>query len=142
MTIAETRADLVEEFSLFDDWEDRYRYVISLGETLAALKDDERVDANKVSGCASQVWLKIDTDDEARLQLRGDSDSQIVKGLAAILARLYHGKSPTDAVTYDPEAVFADIGLADHLTAQRANGLKSMIARIRAESAQLSGDSR
>ena len=129
---------LVEEFDLFDDWEERYRYLIDLGRALPALNDDEQVEANKVKGCASQVWMIIEDDDD-HLILRGDSDAHIVKGLIALLIRLYSGRTAQDAMTINPKDVLERIGLADNLSPQRSNGLAAMITRIRQEaSARLS----
>ena len=110
--------DLVENFSFLDDWEDRYRYVIELGKTLPALSDAEHNDANKVRGCASQVWLvsKVARNGEARLTFRGDSDAHIVRGLIAILLAIYSGRTAREIVDIDAEAIFAQIGLRDHLT--------------------------
>jgi cysteine desulfuration protein SufE len=127
--------DLVENFSFLDDWEDRYRYVIELGKMLPALSDAEHNDVNKVRGCASQVWLvsKVARNGEARLTFRGDSDAHIVRGLIAILLAIYSGRTAREIVGMDVEAIFAQIGLRDHLTAQRSNGLSSMVARIRAD---------
>ncbi len=131
--------DLIEDFAFFDDWEDRYRHVIELGQALPALTPQEHNDATRVAGCASQVWLVVEPDPDAptRIRVRGDSDAHIVKGLAAILARLYAGQEPAQVAAVDPEAVFARIGLVEHLSSQRANGLKSMIARIRRDAAAL-----
>ena len=145
MNATETTIDaLVEDFGFLDDWEDRYRYVIELGKTLPELTPAEHSDTNKVRGCASQVWLvsKVVGNGEPRLIFRGDSDAHIVRGLIAILLSLYSGRSAREIVATDPEAVFARIGLREHLTSQRSNGLSSMLARIRsdAESA-LSGAS-
>jgi cysteine desulfuration protein SufE len=127
--------DLVEDFGFLDDWEDRYRYVIELGRTLPELTPAEHNDINKVRGCASQVWLvsKVVGNGEKRLIFRGDSDAHIVRGLIAILLSLYSGRSAREIVETDPEAVFARIGLRDHLTSQRSNGLSSMLARIRSD---------
>ena len=127
--------DLVEDFGFLDDWEDRYRYVIELGRTLPELTPAEHNDINKVRGCASQVWLvsKVVGNGEKRLIFRGDSDAHIVRGLIAILLSLYSGRSAREIVGTDPEAVFARIGLRDHLTSQRSNGLSSMLARIRSD---------
>lgn len=131
--------DLVDEFAFFDDWEERYRHVIELGRALPGLAPEEHNDATRVSGCASQVWLIVEPDPDARggLKIRGDSDAMIVKGLAAVLSRLYSGLNASEAQAFDPEDVFARIGLVEHLSSQRANGLKSMIARIRSEAAAL-----
>ena len=126
---------LVEDFGFLDDWEDRYRYVIELGRTLPELTPAEHNDANKVRGCASQVWLvsKVVRNGEKHLVFRGDSDAHIVRGLIAILLSLYSGRTPQEIVDTDPEAVFHRIGLREHLTSQRSNGLSSMVARIRAD---------
>jgi cysteine desulfuration protein SufE len=129
---------LVEDFSLLDDWEDRYRYVIELGKTLPPLSDEERTDANKVRGCASQVWLVTEAErnggvEQPVLSFRGDSDAHIVRGLIAILLAAYSGRKAGEITKADPEALLARIGLRDHLTAQRSNGLSSMVARIRAD---------
>ena len=136
MNATETTIDaLVEDFGFLDDWEDRYRYVIELGKTLPALTPAEHNDTNKVRGCASQVWLvsKVVGNGEPRLIFRGDSDAHIVRGLIAILLSLYSGRSAREIVATDPEAVFARIGLREHLTSQRSNGLSSMLARIRSD---------
>ena len=133
---------LVEDFSFLEEWEDRYRFVIELGKALPELPDAERVDANKVRGCASQVWLisEVSGNGEPRLSFRGDSDAHIVRGLIAILFALYGGRTARDILGTDAEAVFAQIGLREHLTSQRSNGLTSMVARIRADAeAALSG---
>ena len=129
---------IIENFGLLEDWEDRYRYVIELGNGLEPLTDAERSPENKVRGCASQVWFvaKIERNGGApRVYFRGDSDAHIVRGLIAVLIALYSGKKAEDILGHDPEAVFARIGLKDHLTRQRSNGLASMVARIRADAA-------
>ena len=126
---------LVEDFGFLDDWEDRYRFVIELGRNLPDLPEEERSDANKVRGCASQVWFVSEArgPGETRLHFRGDSDAHIVRGLIAILFALYSGRPAREILEIDPEAVFAEIGLREHLTSQRSNGLSSMVARIRAD---------
>ena len=136
MNAAETTIDaLVEDFGFLDDWEDRYRYVIELGRTLPELTAAEHSETNKVRGCASQVWLvsKIVGNGEKRLVFRGDSDAHIVRGLISILLSLYSGRSVREILELDPEAVFARIGLREHLTSQRSNGLSSMVERIRSD---------
>jgi len=132
---ARTIETLIEDFGFLDDWEDRYRYVIELGRTLPELPAAEHNDANKVRGCASQVWFvsRLVTNGEPRLYFRGDSDAHIVRGLIAILFAIYSGRTPGDIVAIDPEEIFARIGLREHLTSQRSNGLSSMLARIRAD---------
>jgi cysteine desulfuration protein SufE len=139
-----TIEELVADFGFLDDWEDRYRYVIELGRSLPELTPAEHNDTNKVRGCASQVWLvsKTIANGEPRLVFRGDSDAHIVRGLIAILLSLYSGRTAREIVTTDPEAVFARIGLREHLTSQRSNGLSSMLARIRTDAeAALAGAS-
>ena len=144
MNAAESSVDeLVENFSFLDDWEDRYRYVIELGKTLPKLTDAEHSEANKVRGCASQVWFvsKVMRNGDVRLSFRGDSDALIVRGLIAILLAIYSGRTAREIIESDPEAIFAEIGLRDHLTSQRSNGLSSMVQRIRADAnAALSGN--
>jgi len=129
--------EISDNFSLLDEWEDRYRYIIELGRTLTPLPAAAYVDANKVQGCASQVWLTTTVQSNGPRGpihiFRGDSDAHIVRGLIAILFALYSGKSARDILATDPSALFERLGLREHLTPQRSNGLKSMVARIRAE---------
>lgn len=128
--------DIVDDFAFLDDWEDRYRYVIELGRAMPPFPEDQRTDANKVRGCASQVWLHTDLDSSAGgpfLRFQGDSDAMIVKGLIAILVAQFSGRPAEDIVRTDPTDTFASIGLTEHLTQQRANGLASMVQRIKAE---------
>ena len=129
--IDETLDDLFAEFELLGDWEERYRYVIELGRELAPLSDAERSEANKVRGCASQVWLVTEPQSTGALGFRGDSDAHIVRGLIAILLRLYSGRRPEDILAFDAKAAFERLGLAGALSAQRSNGLASMVTRIR-----------
>ncbi len=136
MPIAAALEDLAAEFELLGDWEERYRYVIDLGRTLAPLADDERTDANKVRGCASQVWLITERGPDGTLRFRGDSDAHIVRGLIAILLRLYSGRAPADILAFDAKAAFARLGLTGALSAQRSNGLFSMVERIRRDAAE------
>ncbi|HEY1544030.1 MAG TPA: SufE family protein [Xanthobacteraceae bacterium] len=127
--------EIIENFALLDDWDDRYRYVIELGRELAPLPEAERTDANKVQGCASQVWLDThvqrDGDAGPVLTFDGDSDAHIVRGLIAILFVIYSGKSARDIVSTDAVAVFERLGLREHLTPQRSNGFRSMVERIK-----------
>lgn len=123
--------DLAAEFDLLGDWEERYRYVIELGRELAPLTDAERSDANKVRGCASQVWLVTEPQTGGGLRFRGDSDAHIVRGLIAILLRLYSGRRAEEILAFDAKAAFETLGLAGALSTQRSNGLASMVARIR-----------
>jgi cysteine desulfuration protein SufE len=126
---------LIEDFAFLEDWEDRYRYVIELGRNLPEFSEADRVEANKVRGCASQVWMvsEIVRNGEPVLHFRGDSDAHIVRGLIAILFALYSGRTAREIVESDPEAAFAEIGLREHLTSQRSNGLTSMVGRIRSD---------
>lgn len=129
-------SEIHDNFDFLNDWEDRYRYVIELGRTLEPLADAEKTDATKVLGCASQVWLVRDAlDGQGRLQFRGDSDAHIVRGLIAIVLALYNGSSPQAAADLDATAKLAALGLNDHLSPQRSNGLSAMIERIRSDAA-------
>jgi cysteine desulfuration protein SufE len=123
--------ELVAEFDLLGDWEERYRYVIDLGRTLEPLSEAERSDANKVRGCASQVWLVTEPGADGTLTFRGDSDAHIVRGLIAILLRLYSGRPTGEMTAFDARAGFDKLGLSGALSAQRSNGLYSMVERIR-----------
>jgi cysteine desulfuration protein SufE len=123
--------ELDAEFELLGDWEERYRHVIDLGRGLAPLTDAEHADANQVRGCASQVWLVTEPGEGGALRFRGDSDAHIVRGLIAILLRLYSGRTPAEIVDFDAKAAFAKLGLTGALSAQRSNGLHSMVERIR-----------
>jgi len=129
--------EIIDNFALLDDWDDRYRYVIELGRGLVPLPEAARTEANKVQGCASQVWLasEIAPDGAAgpSVHLVGDSDAHIVRGLIAILFALYSGKPARDILSTDAIAVFDRLGLREHLTPQRSNGFRSMVERIRAE---------
>ena len=126
--------DLADEFEVMgDDWEERYRHLIDLGRGLAPLTEAERSDANKVRGCASQVWLVARPAADGRLDLRGDSDAHIVRGLVAVVLRLSAGKRAAEVADFPFEAAVERLGLKGALSAQRANGLASMVARIRAE---------
>jgi cysteine desulfuration protein SufE len=130
-TIDAELTELAAEFEVLGDWEERYRYVIDLGKDLAPLTDAERSDANKVRGCASQVWLVTESQADGTLRFRGDSDAHIVRGLIAILLRLFSGRTPPEILAFDAEAAFATLGLKGALSQQRSNGLASMAARIR-----------
>lgn len=129
--IDDALTELADEFELLGDWEERYRYVIELGKELAPLSDSERTDAYKVRGCASQVWLVTEARDGGALGFRGDSDAHIVRGLIAILLRLYSGRTPAEILGFDAKAAFEKLGLSGALSAQRSNGLASMVARVR-----------
>ena len=131
--IDDTLQDLTDEFDVLGDWEERYRYVIDLGRELAPLNEAERNDANKVRGCASQVWLVTEPQADGGLRFRGDSDAHIVRGLIAVLLRLYSDRPPGEILAFDAKAAFDKLGLAGALSAQRSNGLASMVARIRGD---------
>lgn len=130
-------SEILETFDFLDDWEDRYKYLIDLGKEMPDLSEAEKTDANKVRGCVSQVWLitSIDktSDGTPVLSFRGDSDALIVQGLVAIVTSLFSGKTAQEILDTDVEAIFATLGLQDHLTPQRSNGLKSMVGRIRTD---------
>ena len=131
MTIDEIR----DNFALLEDWDDRYRYVIELGRTLDPMPETEHSAANKVQGCASQVWLSRRIDrgntNEPLLNYLGDSDAHIVRGLIAILLTLYSG--PQQILATDALSVFDEFGFREHLTPQRSNGLRAMVERIRSD---------
>jgi cysteine desulfuration protein SufE len=123
--------ELAAEFDLLGDWEERYRYVIELGRSLEPLSDAERSEINKVRGCASQVWLVSEPGGEGTLRFRGDSDAHIVRGLIAILLRLYSTRKAEMILGFDAREGFERLGLKSALSAQRSNGLFSMVERIR-----------
>ena len=123
--------ELVDEFDLLGDWEERYKYLIDMGKALPDMPGSDRTDANKVKGCVSQVWLVTEPGEDI-LTFRADSDAHIVRGLAALLLRLYSGRTPADILSVDAREVLKRIGLSEHLSPQRSNGLTSMIGRIRA----------
>jgi cysteine desulfuration protein SufE len=125
--------ELVESFGMLGEWEERYRYLIDLGRKLPPLPEHERTEANKVRGCMSQVWLAstLVPGPPARLELRGDSDAHIVKGLIALLFKLYAGRTPREILALDAKSVFERLGLENHITMNRRNGFYSMVERIR-----------
>ncbi len=124
--IAEAQAELIEDFQYFDDWMDRYRYIIDLGKTLPEFPDDWKIDTYKVEGCQSQVWLKPETLPDGRLHFHAISDAAIVSGLIAILLKVYSDRRPEDILATPPEFI-AGIGLDEHLSPSRTNGLHAMI---------------
>ena len=129
--------EIIDNFALLDDWDDRYRYVIELGRGLTPLPEEARSEANKVQGCASQVWLDTNIVPNGKagpmLTFRGDSDAHIVRGLIAILLALYSGKPARDILGTDAIAVFERLALREHLTPQRSNGFRSMVERIKSD---------
>jgi cysteine desulfuration protein SufE len=132
-------AELADEFELLGDWEERYRYVIELGRDLAPLSDAERSEANKVRGCASQVWLVTEPKGDGSIAFRGDSDAHIVSGLIAILLRLYSGQPAGEIAAFDAKAAMDRLGLSEALSSQRSNGLKAMVARIQRDAQAVLG---
>ena len=128
--------DLLDAFELFDDWEDRYRYIIDLGKDLAPLKPEEKTSATKVLGCASQVWLVIDEATPGILRFRGESDAFIVKGLIAVLIRLLDGLAYSDIQDFSIRDTLAKLGLNEALSSQRTNGLMSMVERLKKATAR------
>jgi cysteine desulfuration protein SufE len=141
MSIDTIRAD----FALLDEWEDRYRYLIELGRGLPPFPEALRTDANKVRGCVSQVWLaralkRVANGAAPVLEFQGDSDAHIVRGLVAVLFALVQGRTPDEILRADAKAVFAELGLAEHLTPQRSNGFFSMVERIRADARAAAAD--
>jgi cysteine desulfuration protein SufE len=132
-----TLDEIVDNFSLLDEWDDRYRYVIELGRGLEPLSERDRTDRNKVQGCASQVWLATTVHPDGRggpvLTFAGDSDAHIVRGLIAILFAMFSGKHAGEILSADAIALFERLGLREHLTPQRSNGFRSMVERIRSD---------
>lgn len=122
--------EIVDDFEFFEDWEDRYRHVIEQGKAMPPLEDALKVPATKVDGCASQVWLHPQIND-GKFHFDGDSDAMIVKGLIALLRKLYNGLTMAEVLAVDARAEMERLGLNDHLSAQRSNGLRAMIERIR-----------
>ena len=131
-----TLDEIVDNFELLDDWDDRYRYLIELGRELEPLDAMAHNDANKGRGCASQVWVEssaIGAGDEMRLHLRGDSDAHIVRGLIRLVFALYGDRKPREIVEADIAVLFERLGLSQHLTPQRSNGVRAMVERIKTD---------
>ncbi len=127
-----TLAEVIETFGLLDEWEDRYRYLIELGRKLPPLPESAYHDANKVRGCTSQVWLVAEpAEGDGRLVFRGDSDAHIVKGLVALMLLIFSGKTPQEILATDAQAILDRLDLRAHLSPMRANGLYSMLERIK-----------
>jgi cysteine desulfuration protein SufE len=130
-------SEISETFTLLEDWEDRYRYIIELGQKLPPLPETDKTGTNQVSGCASQVWIVTHFDqgqsvDQSppRLQFSGESDAHIVRGLVAIILSIYTNKTPQDILSIDALDIFKQLGLSDHLSTQRANGVRAVMGRI------------
>jgi cysteine desulfuration protein SufE len=132
-----TLDEIIDNFSLLEEWDDRYRYVIELGRGMDPLSERDRVEANKVQGCASQVWLATTVRCNGQggpvLTFSGDSDAHIVRGLIAILFAMFSGKQASEILSADAITLFERLGLREHLTPQRSNGFRSMVERIRAD---------
>jgi cysteine desulfuration protein SufE len=135
MRVAQDLNEIIENFSILDDWEDRYRYLIELGRDLEPLDEAAHSDHNKVRGCASQVWVESTVlhgdDGSIRLKLRGDSDAHIVRGLVALVFALYSGQTCQAILDIDAQQLFESLDLSSHLTPQRSNGVRSMVERIK-----------
>ncbi|WP_135503224.1 SufE family protein [Roseovarius aestuariivivens] len=131
---SEAFEEIVADFEFLEDWEDRYRYVIDRGRAMAPLDDALKVPATKVDGCASQVWLHPQIEN-GRFSFEGDSDAMIVRGLIAVLRALYNGRPVAEVPKVDAGSELGRLGLNDHLSAQRSNGLRAMIERIRSVAA-------
>jgi cysteine desulfuration protein SufE len=134
-----TNIDTIKsDFEFLDDWEDRYRYIIELGREMPPLNDTDKNAANKVDGCASQVWLVSEKQNSQPITLsfHGDSDAHIVRGLVAIITSAFTGKTPQDIIALDADELLKSLGLDAHLSQQRSNGLRAMIRRIKSEAAQ------
>ena len=131
---------IVDDLGFLEDWEDRYRYIIELGRSLPDLPDEARTDQNKVRGCASQVWLdtkiKAVPGSEPILMFEGDSDAHIVRGLVALALALYSGRPASEIVSTDAIQIFGKLGMKEHLSAQRSNGFRSLIDRMRSDAAK------
>jgi len=126
-----TTNELIENFSLFDDWEDRYRYIIELGDQLPDMPEIYKSDENKVQGCMSQVWMHLQKDDQGRFDFLADSDAMIVKGLIAILKIIYAHKNQADIQDININGIFTELGLDQHLSPNRRNGFYAMVERIK-----------
>lgn len=129
--------DIIDDFAFLEDWESRYTHVIEMGKALAPLDDAEYSDAHKVKGCVSQVWLVSEPGPDRKLTFRGDSDAHIVKGLVALVIRIYSGQKAADIVTWDAGQILKEMGLGEHLSPQRSNGLGAMVQRIKRDAQAL-----
>ena len=126
-----------DDFAFLEDWEDRYRYIIEIGRSLEAMDDSARNESTKVKGCVSQVWIeserRANSDGQTTLHFRGDSDSHLVRGLIGIALAIYSDRTPRDIIAEDAMSTFRELGLEQHLTPQRSNGVRAMIERLRSE---------
>lgn len=129
MTIKEIQEEIIDEFSMFEDWMERYEYMIELGKSLPMIKDELKTDSNLISGCQSKVWLQSEIDGD-KIKFTADSDAILTKGIVALLLRVFNNQKPKDIL--DADLYFVDkIGLKEHLSPTRANGLVSMIKQIK-----------
>ncbi|MEG3593061.1 MAG: SufE family protein [Pseudomonadota bacterium] len=135
MQLSDRQQEIIDEFQFFDSWMDKYQYLIDLGHELEPLTEEEKNENNLVRGCQSQVWMVVDGD-AANVTIRANSDAAIVSGLIALVVRLYSKASAEEIIKTEPEFVEA-LGLSQHLSPTRANGLASMLQRLKAETAQL-----
>lgn len=137
-TAPATIDEILEDFEFLDDWDDRFQYLIELGDDLPEMPPQLLVDANKVDGCMSQVWMTVDVEpsDPPKLKINAASDSAIVRGLIGVLMALYSARSPGEILVCDPEQTFDKLGLKQHLSGQRRNGLYAMVKRVRALAAE------
>lgn len=131
LTLDTSIEEIVENFQMLDDWDDRYGYLIELGRALKPLDPTETVDMHKVNGCVSQVWVVPEPLRDGKMAFRGASDAHIVSGLVAIALTLFSNRTPKDIIATDEQRIFNDIGLGEHLTPQRSNGLRAMVGRIK-----------
>ena len=134
---------ILSDFEFIDEWEDRYRYIIELGNQLPPYPEENKTAETKVKGCVSQVWLsfekKSEADEQERLYLTGDSDAHIVRGLMAIVFSIFSGKTAKEIIALDPQKIFMTLDLKDHISPQRSNGLNAMVQRIQQEAVLLNG---
>ena len=130
-TIEEVQKDIIEEFAVFDEWLDKYEYLIDLGRDIALIDEADKTDANLIDGCQSRVWLTSSRDAEGRLHFKADSDAIITKGIISLLIRVFEGQLPKDILSADLHFI-DEIGLRENLSPTRAGGLAAMIKRIRA----------
>ena len=137
MTQNERALELTEAFEMFDAWEDRYRFLIDMGRDLPAFPQSEKTDENIVTGCQSQVWMIADSVDDQHIEFIADSDSTIVKGLIAILRAVYSGYTPQEIISFDVNGLLAQLGLDQHLSMGRRNGLAGMVTRIKTLATQM-----
>ena len=128
--------EIVDNFGVFDDWEDRYRYLIDLGGHLPHMNDDLKTEETRVRGCMSQVWMVMEWDKNHQLSLLADSDAQIVKGLIAVLYAIFQGKTGPEIAATDIDQIFGKLGLDQHLSPNRRNGFYAMVERIRSFTAE------